>query len=61
MDYRDDDIRDAGYCPNCGRPLKGVTIEGKAYCPRDATWVFVNWNPPPRKEEHEDGSKNQFS
>ena len=42
-DYRDDDRRDCGYCPHCGKPLTGVTRAALGYCEQHG-WVWAEWH-----------------
>lgn len=43
-DYRDDDRRDTGYCPKCGRQLANLTTGLRGYCEQHG-WTFAEWTP----------------
>lgn len=51
MEYRDDDQRDCGYCPQCKRNLGQLTREGKGFCEIHG-WVFADYTRP--KEDDDD-------
>jgi hypothetical protein len=44
-EYRQDDRRDVGYCPQCGAELAGLTVDGNGYCDTHR-WQWAEWNPP---------------
>lgn len=50
IEYRDDDIRDTGFCPHCGAHLREVQPSGRAFCEKHG-WVFVNFGRTPEEED----------
>lgn len=43
--HRENDLRDPGYCPKCGRRLAGLTNKAKGFC-EEHGWVFAEWTAP---------------
>lgn len=52
MEYRDDDIKGKGFCPQCGAPLDDVKLSGIAFCEKHG-WVFVNYGRTPEELDDE--------
>lgn len=52
-EFREDDLIDAGYCPQCGRELRDISVAGKGFCSVHK-WVFADWTAPKNTEESED-------
>jgi hypothetical protein len=54
-EYRDDDLRDRGWCPVCGTQATVVMVDGSGMCPEHGR-VWMEWAPPEPvpKEEEED-------
>jgi len=53
-EYRQDDVRDRGFCPYCNRVLDNLLLSGMAFC-EEHGWVFVNFGQLPDEEEARDG------
>lgn len=53
MEYRDDDVKGVGFCPQCRSVLGDVKLSGIAYC-EEHGWVFVDWGQLPSEEERND-------
>lgn len=51
-DYRDDDLRQKGWCPFCAAEVTQVMTDGSGWCPEHGK-VYLNWAPPniPSDEE----------
>jgi len=52
-EYRQDDVRDRGFCPYCNRVLDNLLLSGMAFC-EEHGWVFVNFGQLPDEEEVRD-------
>jgi len=52
-EYRQDDVRDRGFCPHCNRLLTGLLLSGAAYC-EEHGWVFVNFGQEEDEDERDD-------
>ena len=49
-EYRDDDIVDEGFCPECGAPLTNITVGGQGFCDTHKM-VFAEWTRPKEADE----------
>jgi hypothetical protein len=52
-EYRQDDVRDRGFCPHCNRLLTGLLLSGAAFC-EEHGWVFVNFGQEEDEDERDD-------
>lgn len=50
-EYRQDDLRDTGYCPLCGATLSAMTVGARGYCERHG-WQFADWGLSPAPSEN---------
>jgi hypothetical protein len=53
MEYRDDDLKDEGYCPQCFRNLGQLTKEAKGFCEIHG-WVFAEFRRPQEEEDDDE-------
>jgi uncharacterized Zn finger protein (UPF0148 family) len=56
IEYRDDDVLDRGFCPNCGAPLSNIGVDGSGFCEIHGM-VWAEWKQlgeTPDEEDEED-------
>lgn len=49
-DYRDDDLRQKGWCPFCAAVVTQVMVDGSGWCEIHGK-VYLNWEMPKKGED----------